>query len=202
MNIRLEEEKDYFEVENLTREAFWNVYRPGCFEHLVVHNLRNDKAFVKELDFVIEEKGKIVANIVYANGKLKQLDGEEVPVLIFGPVSVLPEYQKKGYGKEIINHTLQLASLLGYPCVLITGNPDYYKKYGFVSASRYNIFYEGADVNDEAPYFMIKVFNENEMSEYEGTYSDPECYNVDKKEVDEFDEKFPKKTKEVKEGQL
>lgn len=202
MKIRLEEEKDYLEVENLTREAFWNVYRPGCFEHLVIHKLRNDKSFVKDLDFVIEEKGKIVGNIVYSLGKLKEYDGKITELLTFGPLSVLPEYQKKGYGKELIVQTLELAKMLGYPCVVITGNPDYYKKFGFVSASKYNIFYEGTDVSDEAPYFMIKVLNENEMSEYEGTYSDPDCFNIDEKELNEFDKSFPDKIKEVKEGQL
>lgn len=92
MNIRLEEEKDYFEVENLTRGAFWNVYRPGCFEHLVIHNLRKEKCFVKDLDFVIELDGKIIANIVYAKANLRLKNGKEREVLIFGPVSVLPEY--------------------------------------------------------------------------------------------------------------
>ena len=68
--IRNEEVKDYFEVENLIREAFWNVYRPGCFEHYLVHKLRDDKVFVKELDYVIEEDGKIVASIFYAKGSV------------------------------------------------------------------------------------------------------------------------------------
>lgn len=202
MKIRLEEEKDYKEVENLTREAFFNVYRPGCFEHLVIHKLRNDKCFVKELDYVIEEDNKIVANIVYSKGKIKFIDGDIEEVLTFGPVSVLPEYQHKGYAEKLINYTLELSSSLGYPFVLITGNPDYYKKYGFVSASRYNIFYEGNDVFDEAPYFMIKVFSENETSEIEGTYSDPECFNINDSELEEFDKEFPKKKKEVKKGQL
>lgn len=114
MKIRLENKNDYFEVENLTREAFWNVYRPGCFEHLVVHDLRKDKCFVKELDYVIEENGKIIANIVYAKGKLKLENGKSKEILLFGPVSVLPEYQKQGYGKKIIQYTMQKAKDLGF----------------------------------------------------------------------------------------
>ena len=127
MKIRLERKNDYFEVENLTREAFWNVYRPGCFEHLVIHKLRDDSAFVKELDYVIELDSKIIANIVYAKGKITLEDGSIQDTLIFGPVSVLPEYQKKGYGCKLINYTLELASKIGYPFILITGNPNYYK---------------------------------------------------------------------------
>lgn len=200
MKIRLEEEKDYFEVENLTREAFWNVYRPGCFEHLVIHKLRNDAVFVKELDYVIEEESKIVANIVYAKGRLTLEDGNIKDTLIFGPVSVLPEYQKKGYAEKLINYTLELASRMGYPFVLITGNPNYYKKYGFESASKYGIYYEGMSKEDESPFFMIKVLDESKL--VRGIYSDPEVYNIDENELEEFDKHFPIKAKEKREGQL
>ena len=202
MNIRLENEKDYFEVENLTREAFWNVYRPGCFEHLVIHKLRDDKCFVKELDYVIEKEGKIIANIVYAKGNLKLENGEDKEILLFGPVSVLPEYQKQGYGEKIIRYTMNKAKELGFDEIVITGNPNYYKKYGFESASKHNIFYEGIDKKEEAPFFMICILNEEKFNIATGVYSDPECYNVDKKELEEFDKKFPFKIKEKREGQL
>lgn len=200
MKIRLEEEKDYFEVENLTREAFWNVYRPGCFEHLVIHKLRDDVSFVKELDYVIEENSKIIANIVYANGTITLSDGSKKDTLIFGPVSVLPEYQRKGYAKKIINYTLELAKEMGYSSVLITGKPDYYKKYGFESASKYEIYYEGMPKEDEAPFFMIKVLDESKL--VKGIYSDPIIYNIDENELEEFDKQFPTKIKEKREDQL
>lgn len=200
MKIRLEEEKDYFEVENLTREAFWNVYRPGCFEHLVIHKLRDDVSFVKELDYVIEENSKIIANIVYANGTITLSDGSKKDTLIFGPVSVLPEYQRKGYAEKIIKYTLELAKEMGYSSVLITGNPDYYKKYGFESASKYEIYYERMPKEDEAPFFMIKVLDESKL--VKGIYSDPIIYNIDENELEEFDKQFPTKIKEKREGQL
>ena len=53
--IRNEKEQEYREVENLVRESFWNVYRPGCTEHYVLKKLRDDKDFVEELDFVMEK---------------------------------------------------------------------------------------------------------------------------------------------------
>lgn len=202
MKIRLEEKRDYFEVENLTRESFWNLYRPGCFEHFVLHKMRKDKCFIKELDYVIEENGKIIANIVYAKGKIKLKDDIINDILIFGPVSVLPEYQKKGYGKTLIEYTMNIAKELGYNEVVITGNPEYYKRFGFESASKYNIYYEGMDLNEEAPFFMIKILNKDNFDINFGVYSDPDCYNVDDKELDEFDKKFPAKIKEKREGQL
>lgn len=143
--IRLEKEKDYFEVENLTREAFWNVYRPGCCEHYVLHKLRNDECFVKELDYVLEKDGKIIANVVYAKGKLKTDDGKSRELLLFGPVSVLPDYQKKGYAQKLIEFTMNKAKELGYEAIVISGNPDYYKKYGL-----FNLFYLGVCLSARA----------------------------------------------------
>ncbi|WP_288681058.1 N-acetyltransferase [uncultured Brachyspira sp.] len=202
MIIRLEEEKDYFETENLTREAFWNVYREGCFEHLIIHNLRKDKSFVKELDYCIEIDNKIIANIVYAKGKLKLENGNIREILIFGPVSVLPEYQKKGYGEKLINYTIEKAKELGFDAIVIMGNPNYYKKFGFESCSKYKIYYEGLDKNEEAPFFMIKILNDNNIENLKGIYSDPDCYKADEKELEEFDKKFPFKIKEKTEGQI
>ncbi|WP_302272621.1 GNAT family N-acetyltransferase [Brachyspira aalborgi] len=202
MIIRLEEEKDYFETENLTREAFWNVYREGCFEHLIIHNLRKDKSFVKELDYCIEIDNKIIANIVYAKGKLKLENGNIREILIFGPVSVLPKYQKKGYGEKLINYTIEKAKELGFDAIVIMGNPNYYKKFGFESCSKYKIYYEGLDKNEEAPFFMIKILNDNNIENLKGIYSDPDCYKADEKELEEFDKKFPFKIKEKTEGQI
>lgn len=202
MIIRLEEEKDYFETENLTREAFWNVYREGCFEHLIIHNLRKDKSFVKELDYCIEIDNKIIANIVYAKGKLKLENGNIREILIFGPVSVLPKYQKKGYGEKLINYTIEKAKELGFDAIVIMGNPNYYKKFGFESCSKYKIYYEGIDKKEETPFFMIKILNDNNIENLKGIYSDPDCYKADEKELEEFDKKFPFKIKEKIEGQI
>lgn len=202
MIIRLEEEKDYFETENLTREAFWNVYREGCFEHLIIHNLRKSKSFVKELDYCIEVDNKIIANIVYAKGKLKLENGDIREILIFGPVSVLPKYQKKGYGEKLINYTIEKAKKLGFDAIVIMGNPNYYKKFGFESCSKYKIYYEGIDKKEETPFFMIKILNDNNIENLKGIYSAPDCYKADEKELEEFDKKFPFKIKEKTEGQI
>ena len=164
--------------------------------------MRKDKSFVKELDYCIEVDNKIIANIVYAKGNLKLENGEIREILIFGPVSVLPEYQKKGYGEKLINYTIEKAKKLGYDAIVITGNPKYYKKFGFESCSKYKIHYEGLDKNEEAPFFMIKILNDNNIENLKGIYSAPDCYKVDEKELEEFDKKFPFKIKEKIEGQI
>jgi predicted N-acetyltransferase YhbS len=202
MIIRQEQEKDYFEVEQLTREAFWNLYRPGCFEHLVLHKLRKDPCFVAELDYVLEENGKIIANIVYAKGNLTLDSGDETDILLFGPVSVLPEYQGRGYGAKLIAYTLKEAKQMGYPAVVITGNPAFYHKLGFESASKYGIYYSGMPRTEEADFFMIKVLDDSGMRTLKGTYSDPKCYFVEEEELEAYDQAFPPKVKEVRPGQL
>lgn len=193
MKIRLEKEEDYFKVENLVREAFYNAYRPGCFEHFVIHNLRDDESFIKELDYILTIDDEIIGNIVYSLGVLKYDDGKTRKILTFGPVSVHPKYQHMGYGEKLINYTLNKAHELGYNEVVITGNPNYYKKYGFESASKYNIYYAEMNRDEVFPFFMIKIFDKNKFIMKSCEYIDPECFNVDEELLIEFDKKFPYK---------
>lgn len=202
MNIRLEREADYREVENLTREAFWNVYRPGCTEHLVLHNLRKEACFVPELDYIIEDGGKIVAHIAYAKGRMETEDGRTVTSLLFGPVSVLPEYQGKGYGSKLIGFTLEKAREIGYPTVVITGNPDYYSRFGFVPAASHGIYLNVFDKSMDAPFFMVKILDASAAAGLCGIHHDPACYEVDDKALEEFERTFPPKVKEKRPGQL
>lgn len=202
MLIRQEREKDYGEIENLTREAFWNVYRPGCVEHYLLHELRGDGCFIPELDYCIEEEGRIVAHIAYARAYVTGDDGIKREVAIFGPLSVLPERQRRGYGGALIRHTLQRAKELGFALVAITGNPDYYHRFGFESASEHGIFYEGMPREESAPFFMVKILDGEKAKDIKGEYSDPQVYLVGQEEADEFDKAFPPKIKQKREGQL
>ena len=202
MIIRLEEPKDYREVEHLTREAFWNKYRPGCMEHYVLHCYRSRPEFVKELDYVVEEAGKIVAHIMYSYAQITGDDGRTVPILIFGPVSVLPEEQGKSYGSRLIRHTLDLAEKMGCGAVAITGDPGYYHRFGFVSGSRLGIYYDGVPRSEEAQFFMVKELKEGFLRDITGVYRDPEGYCVEDAAVDAFDADFPTKEKKKLPGQL
>jgi predicted N-acetyltransferase YhbS len=138
IKLRLEEEKDYEIVEELTREAFWNVHLPGCDEHLLIHNLRKTKEFIPELDFVAIYDNKIIGNIVYVKSEIVYLN-KKYTVLTFGPISVLPKYQNKGVGKALIEHTKLLAKEMGYKVIIIYGDPEYYKRFGFKASKEYNI---------------------------------------------------------------
>lgn len=202
MMIRLEEPKDYREVENLTREAFWNKYRPGCMEHYVLHQYRGRPEFVKELDYVMEENGKIIAHIMYSHAQIITDGGRTVPIMIFGPVSVLPEKQGEGFGSKLIRYTLELAEKMGCGAVAITGDPYYYHRFGFVSGSEVGVYYDGLPRTEEAPFFMVKELKEGFLRGITGIYKDPEGYLVEDADVDAFDAEFPAKEKKKLPGQL
>ena len=202
MTIRREEPKDYREAEELTREAFWNKYRPGCFEHYVLHRYRSRPEFVKELNYVAEEDGKLVAHIMYSHAIITTDDGRVIPIMVFGPVSVLPEKQGKGYGSRLIRRTLDLAEKLGCGAVAITGDPAYYHRFGFVSGSALGVYYGGVPRTEEAPFFMVKELKAGFLRGVTGVYKDPEGYFAADDDVDAFDASFPPKEKKKLPGQL
>jgi predicted N-acetyltransferase YhbS len=197
INLRLEEEKDYRLVEELTREAFWNLHLPGCNEHLLIHNLRTAKEFIKELDFVAIYNNQIVGNIVYAETKVKSND-KEYTVLTFGPVSVLPEYQKKGIGSKLINYTIGLAKEMGYKAIIIYGDPNYYKKYGFTASKEYGI--TNKDKKYPAALLVLELYP-NALNEVNGIFDEGEVYKIDETEFEEFDKGFDKKEKIITKSQ-
>lgn len=200
--IRNERSEDYREVENLTREAFWNVYRPGCSEHYVLHCYRNDPAFVPELDFVMELDGEAIGQIIYVRSEIVCGDGKKVPIMTFGPIGILPKYKRKGYGKRLLDYSMEKAKELGVGALAITGNIDFYGKSGFVPAKTKGIRY--AD-DPDADYFLIKELQSDFLDGISGTYRDPEGYFVcenDPQGFEKFEAKFPPKQKLRLPGQL
>ncbi len=198
MEIRLEQEKDYFNVENLVRDSFWNVYRPGAFEHFIVHNLRNDECFIKDLAYVIEEDGKIIGNINYSMGKLNN----DISAPILGPIAIDKQYQNKSYGSKLIRHTLKLAEQMDFPFIFVIGDEKYYSRFGFKTASKYNFYLDGTDKTEENPFFMVKIFDEDKINDDSVIFYNPDVFMVDGDDVDEFDKQFEYKEKLVLDGQL
>ena len=201
-SIRLETKEDYKKVENVTREAFWNVYRPGCMEHYVLHCYRDREDFIKELDFVMEQDGKIIGHVMYSKAEIKADDGRKIPIMTFGPISILPEYKRKGYGKKLLDYSMQKAKEMGAGALCIEGNINFYGKSGFVVASTKGIHYYAEPRENEVPYFLVKELEEGFLDDVEGIYHTPEGYFVDEKEVEVFDRQFPKKEKLKLAGQL
>lgn len=122
ITIRTEEPKDYRTTENLTREAFWNVYRPGCMEHYVLHCFRSDPAFVPELDFVMELHGEMIGQVIYVRSEIDCDDGSRLPIMTFGPIGIAPAYKRQGYGKILLDYSMEKARAMGVGALAITGN--------------------------------------------------------------------------------
>lgn len=199
IKLRLEKEADFRTVENLTREAFWNVYKPGCDEHFVLHNLRNSQDFIRELDFVAELDGTIVGNIVYSKGKIVNENGVEYEVICFGPISVLPDLQGKGIGRKLIEHTTKIAKDMGFKAIVIFGHPAYYHRFGFKAAEKFDI-HTADGKNFDA--FMVKELSEGSLQGVSGRFIDSEAFKVNNDEFEIFDKAFPPKEKKVTDTQL
>ena len=199
ISIRLENEDDYKSVEYMTREAFWDVYKPGCDEHFVLHKIRKVPAFVKELDFVACDKDTIVGNIIYSRAKVLNKENKEFEVLCMGPFAVLPSYQKQGIGALLMKHSIEKAKHLGYKGIIIFGNPDYYHRFGFVSAKEYNI---QTSWGDDLDAFMALELYDESLKDVSGKFYEDEVFKIENEELEDFEKQFPYKEKHVTDTQL
>jgi len=198
ITIRHEKEEDYFEVENMTREAFWDLYRPGCDEHLLVRQLRKSEAFLPELDYVAVDGDTIVGNIIYTKAIIESESGQAT-VLCMGPLTVLPSQQRKGIGSSLLRHTVEKAKEIGYPAIVIFGSPAYYHRFGFRNAKEYHI--QTSDGNN-FDAFMVLDLSDNGLANISGRFFEDAAFQIDKKDLDEYEKRFPYKEKHKKEGQL
>ncbi len=200
MNIvlRREEPGDYRRVEEITREAFWNLHVPGCEEHFLAHQLRKGRDFIAELDMVAEVDGELVGNIMYTHAEIRQ--GEKVAgkVVCFGPVSVLPEWQGKGVGSALIRHTLTEAAKMGFGAVLIYGDPLYYQRFGFRPTRVYDITTPDGRFIDP---LMALELREGALAGITGSFHESKDYEMDPAAFEAFERTFQPKEKAVTDSQ-
>lgn len=200
--IRLERKEEQRETENLVREAFWNVYKPGCSEHYVLHVLRDDPAFIQELNYVMEEDGRLVGQNMFMKTIIEADDGRTVPVLTMGPIGITPELKRKGYGKTILDYTLEKAKEMGFGAVLFEGNILFYGKSGFTYAREFGIRYHDLPEGADDSFFLCKELIPGYLSEVTGVYQTPKGYYVKDEDVEKFDKQFSAKEKLKLPGQL
>ena len=200
--IRPETPGDHRAVEELIREAFWNVYRPGCSEHYVIHVLRDDPAFVPELDFVMERGGRLIGQNMFMKTVIEADDGRTVDVLTMGPICIAPRMKRKGYGKILLDHSLEKAAAMGFGAVLFEGNIGFYGKSGFDYASRFGIRYHDLPEDADASFFLCKELIPGYLDGVTGVYQTPAGYYVPDEAVEAFDKTFPPKVKRKLPGQI
>lgn len=199
--IRLEKKEEHREVENLVRESFWNVYRPGCLEHFVLHELRNDADFVPQLDLVMLLDGRIIGQNVFVCAAIKSDGGEDLPIMTMGPICIAPEFKRQGYGKILLDYSLERAKEMGSGAVCFEGSIDFYGKSGFTYASEFGIRYHGLPEGADQSFFLCKELAAGYLDGVTGEYSTPAGYFVDEAAAEEFDKRFPPKEKLKLDGQ-
>ncbi len=205
MNIRLEQPGDQRAVEELTREAFWNVYRPGCTEHYVLNQYRNNPDFIPELNLVMEEDGKLIGHIMFSRAELILDDGTKRPSWTFGPISIHPDYKRKGYGLKLLQYSLEKARELGIGFLCMEGNINFYRHAGFDLASKLGIHYHTEPRDAEVPYFLAQELIPGWLNGIEATYCPPRGYFVADERPEDFEAyeaTFPAKEKRFQPGQL
>jgi len=200
--IRLERKEDCRAVENLVRESFWNVYRPGCSEHYVIHVLRDDPAFVKELDLVMEQDGNLIGQNMFMKTIIEADDGRIIPVLTMGPIGITPELKRKGYGKALLDYSLEKAAGMGFGAVLFEGNIGFYGRSGFDYASKFGIRYHDLPEDADSSFFLCKELIPGYLDGITGVYQTPQGYYVKDEDVEAFDKDFAPKEKLKLPGQI
>ncbi len=200
--VRRETETDHRAVENLIRESFWNVYRPGCSEHYVIHRLREDPAFVRELDFVMEKDDKLIGQNMFMKTVIDADSGKTVDVLTMGPICIAPELKRRGYGKALLDYSLEKAASLGYGAVLFEGNIAFYGKSGFDYARNFGIRYHDLPEGADDSFFLCRELIPGYLDGVSGVYRTPAGYYVPEEEVEAFDRTFPPKEKKKLPGQI
>lgn len=201
MNLLIKQihQNDFAITENITREAFWNVYKPGCSEHLVLHNLRKSQNYIQELDLVALYNDQIVGHIISTKAKIVDSLNKEYEVLCAGPLSVLPDFQNKGIGGRLLMESIKLAKQLGFRGMILFGNPDYYHRFGFRNAKEFQITTK--DYQNFEPFMALELF-EDALTDVKGKFIEYESFNVNEDELNEFEKQFPYKEKLVTDTQL
>lgn len=198
--IRPERQDEQRQVESLVRESFWNVYRPGCLEHYVLNQLRQDEAFVPELNFVMELEGRLIGQVIFMQAEIRADDGRNIPIMTMGPICIANEYKRQGYGKILLDYGFQQAAKMGAGALCFEGNIDFYGKSGCMEASRYGIRYHGLPEGADASFFLCRELIPGYLEGITGEYATPKGYFVD--EAEEFDRQFPPKEKLKLPGQI
>lgn len=205
IRIRREDPEDRRAVEELVRESFWNVYRPGCYEHFVLHRLRSDPAFVQELDFVMEKDGTIIGQNMFMRAAIGADDGRQIPIMTMGPICIATEWKRQGYGKRLLDYSLEKAAELGCGALCFEGNILFYGQSGFTYASEFGIRYHDLPEDADASFFLCKELIPGYLDGVSGEYAPPEGYFAAERDPEAFalfDAQFPKKEKKRLPGQL
>lgn len=196
--IRKEIESDYRVVEEIARNTFWNLYFPGCHEHFVINKMRTDEDFIRDLSFVVELDDKIVGAIFFTKSRIITPDNKTIETITFGPVFIAREYHRKGFGRKLITHSINMAREKGYRAIITLGYSYHYEPYGFMSGKKYNI-----SMSDMKYYkgLLVLPLYRGALDDISGYVQFSSVLESDQKSVDAFDKNFEYKEKKYQDSQ-
>ena len=202
--IRVEREDDFRQVEEMVRDAFWNLYMPGANEHFILHRMRNKPEFIKELSLVYIDPSSssqnILGHIAYTRSYIqdeRDVDNKH-EVVTFGPLSVEPSMKRKGIGFKLVTHSMDLAMKMGFRAVVIKGYPCYYKRFGFLNGKTFGI----ADSDGSFPKgLQVKELSDGALSGVSGRFIESSVFVTKENDLELFDKSFLFKEKFVTESQ-
>ncbi len=197
--IRKTNKSEYFQTEYLTREAFWNLYQPGCSEHLILHKIRKSDSYISNVDLIAIYNNEIIAHVISTKANVSNLIDFEKEVLCLGPIAVKADYRAKGVGSALIRESVRIAKEAAYPAIILFGNPDYYQRFGFVNAEKYSITTKDYQNFDS---FMALELNENSLKNISGCFIESDAFSTNETEVHEFEKLFPYKEKQITDTQF
>jgi predicted N-acetyltransferase YhbS len=192
ITIRQEVENDHYKVEELTREAFWNLYKPGCDEHYLLHTLRSKPDFIQDLDYVAEIDEQIVGSIIYTRSYIVNENNDIMKTVTFGPICVHPKYQRSGIGTKLIEYTKDLVVKKGFPAIIILGDPHNYCKHGFKTGKDYNI----GTMEGKYPLgLLVLELKKGVFQNHRWKFKESNAYEIDIEKIEDYDKRFPVKEK-------
>lgn len=194
IKVRVEETKDYKQVELITKLAFSYPGRIergkiGCpYEHWMVHELRKRDGIL-ELSLVAEIDDQIVGHIICSKAEVRK-DDKTLPVLNFGPISVHPTFQRKGVGKALMRAMIEKAKIMGFGAILFFGRPEYYPQFGFEEASKFGI--KTCDGKNFPAFMAMELIKGYLTPVCGGNFYESDIYNdeLNRDKVKIFDENF------------
>lgn len=190
--IKNADKRNYYQTENLTREAFWNLYKSGCDEHLVLHQIRESSSYIKELDHLVIYEGVITGHLISSKARVIDEQNKEHEVLCVGPFSVSPSLQNKGIGTKLLDYSISEAKRMGFKGMILFGNPDYYHRFGFRNAKEYGITTK--DSQNFEPFMALEL-QEHGLDEAKGKFFEDEAFSIDEERLTVFEKQFPVKRK-------
>ncbi len=199
IKIQKTDKNKYCQTEFITREAFWNVYEPGCSEHLILHQLRKSKSYVNQLDLVALCENEIVGHIISTRAYVLDSQNGKHEILCVGPLAILPNFQNKGIGSLLINESIKTAAKLRFSGMILFGDPSFYHRFGFVNAQKYQITTK--DFQNFEPFMALELF-ENSLCNVNGCFYEDESFSVDEMELEMFEKQFPYKEKQITDTQF